>query len=73
MSSLPDFSKIDFDSAAGDSPSAVADWQAAAGERAERRWKTPEGIEVEPMYTAETSTILFFFDPRNSCRHGRLV
>ena len=53
MTSLPDFSKIDFDSAGDGSSSATADWQAVAGEPAERRWKTPEGIEVKPMYAAE--------------------
>jgi methylmalonyl-CoA mutase len=53
MSRLPDFSQIDFDAASGGSTSPLADWRLLVGERAEQRWNTPEGIEVDPVYTAE--------------------
>ena len=52
MSSLPDFSTIDFDAPAEGSSSPLADWKALVGEQADRAWKTPEGIEVKPVYTA---------------------
>jgi methylmalonyl-CoA mutase len=53
MSRLPDFSTIEFDALAEGSASPLADWNAAVGERADRRWNTPEGIEVKPVYTAD--------------------
>ncbi len=53
MSRLPDFSTIEFDAPAEGTASPLADWNVAAGERADRRWNTPEGIEVKPVYTAE--------------------
>ena len=53
MSSLPDFSTIDFDAPAEGSSSPLSDWKALVGEQADRAWKTPEGIEVKPVYTAE--------------------
>ena len=53
MSRLPDFSTIDFDATQEGASSSIADWKASAGELAEQRWKTPEGIEVKPVYTAE--------------------
>jgi methylmalonyl-CoA mutase len=53
MSRLPDFSAIDFDAAAERTSSPLADWQALVGAGADQRWKTPEGIEVKPVYTAE--------------------
>lgn len=53
MSRLPDFSTIEFDAPAEGTASPLADWNAAVGERADRRWNTPEGIEVKPVYTAE--------------------
>ena len=52
MSSLPDFSKIDFD-AATCPEGAAADWEAKAGDAAERCWTTPEGIDVKSVYTPE--------------------
>jgi len=52
MSRLPDFSTIDFDAPAEGSSSPLADWKALVGERADQFWKTPEGIEVKPVYTA---------------------
>jgi methylmalonyl-CoA mutase len=52
VSRVPDFSELDFDAVGGDSLS-LADWKALAGEEASRRWKTPEGIAVKPVYTAE--------------------
>ena len=53
MSSLPDFSQIDFDAPSKSSSSPLADWKALAGDRAEQRWSTPEGVEVSPVYTAD--------------------
>ena len=53
MSRLPDFSQIDFDAPLGGSTSPLADWKAFAGGPADQRWNTPEGIEVNPVYTAE--------------------
>jgi methylmalonyl-CoA mutase len=53
MSSLPDFSTVDFDAPAEGSSSPLSDWKALVGEQAARAWKTPEGIEVKPVYTAE--------------------
>ena len=52
MSRLPDFSQLDFDSVGGQSQS-LADWEALAGDAASRRWNTPEGIEVKPVYAAD--------------------
>ena len=52
MSRLPDFSTIDFDAPAEGSSSPLADWKALVGARADQFWKTPEGIEVKPVYTA---------------------
>ena len=52
MSRLPDFSTIDFDAPAEGSSSSLADWKALVGARADQFWKTPEGIEVKPVYTA---------------------
>jgi methylmalonyl-CoA mutase len=53
MRRLPDFSTVDFDAPADGSSSPLADWKALVGERADQSWKTPEGIEVKPVYTAE--------------------
>jgi methylmalonyl-CoA mutase len=53
MSRLPDFSTIEFDAPAEGSSSPLADWKALVGARADQSWKTPEGIEVKPVYTAE--------------------
>ena len=53
MSRLPDFSAIEFDATSEASVPGLADWKALAGSRADERWKTPEGIEVRPVYTAE--------------------
>jgi methylmalonyl-CoA mutase len=53
MSRLPDFSTIDFDAPAEGSSSPLTDWRALVGARADQSWKTPEGIEVKPVYTAE--------------------
>ena len=53
MSRLPDFSTVDFDAPTDGSSSPLADWKALVGERADQSWKTPEGIEVKPVYTAE--------------------
>ncbi len=53
MSRLPDFSQIDFDAVSGGSASPLADWRVLAGARADQRWNTPEGIAVQPVYTAE--------------------
>ena len=53
MSRLPDFSTIEFDAPTEGSSSPLADWKALVGGRADQSWKTPEGIEVKPVYTAE--------------------
>ncbi|MBW1761269.1 MAG: methylmalonyl-CoA mutase [Deltaproteobacteria bacterium] len=53
MSRLPDFSTIDFDAVNESSSSSLADWKALVGGRADQSWKTPEGIEVKPVYTSE--------------------
>ena len=51
MSRLPDFSKLDFDSLGGENPS-LEDWTAVAGDAARARWHTPEGIDIQPTYSA---------------------
>ena len=53
MSRLPDFSTIEFDAPVEGSSSALADWKALVGARADQSWQTPEGIDVKPVYTAE--------------------
>ncbi len=53
MSRLPDFSTVEFDTSPEGTASPLADWQALVGARADHRWRTPEGIEVKPVYTAE--------------------
>ncbi|MDH4282480.1 MAG: methylmalonyl-CoA mutase [Myxococcales bacterium] len=53
MSRLPDFSAIEFDQPSERTTSSLAGWRALVGERADERWKTPEGIDVKPVYTAE--------------------
>ncbi|MBW2210271.1 MAG: methylmalonyl-CoA mutase [Deltaproteobacteria bacterium] len=53
MSRLPDFSTIDFDAVNESSSSSLVDWKALVGGRADQSWKTPEGIEVKPVYTSE--------------------
>ncbi|MGB5696251.1 MAG: methylmalonyl-CoA mutase [Polyangiales bacterium] len=56
MSRLPDFSAIEFDQPSERTTSSLADWRARIGERADERWKTPEGIDVKPVYAAEDLT-----------------
>ena len=53
MSRVPDFSTIDFDATQEGGRTSISEWRALAGELADQRWKTPEGIEVKPVYTAE--------------------
>ncbi len=53
MSGLPDFSTIDFDDVVFSKDPTIDDWRAAAGEQADRRWRTPEGIDVKPVYGAD--------------------
>jgi len=53
MSRLPDFSEMEFDAVSAGSTSPLADWRLLAAGRADQRWKTPEGIDVNPVYTAE--------------------
>ena len=53
MSRLPDFSAIEFDASAEGTAPSLADWQRLVGGGTAQRWKTPEGIEVKPVYTAE--------------------
>ena len=52
MSKIPDFSGLEFD-AMGGAPQSEADWEALTGVRAKERWKTPEGIDVKPVYTED--------------------
>ncbi len=51
-SRIPDFSRVEPDFRAG-RESAAADRRRAAGAAAEQAWKTPEGISVGPLFTAE--------------------
>jgi methylmalonyl-CoA mutase len=53
MSGLPDFSAIEFDAPIPGSSSALADWKALVGAQGEESWRTPEGIDVKPVYTAD--------------------
>jgi methylmalonyl-CoA mutase len=53
MSRFPDFSKVELDTPGAGSKPSLADWKVLAGERADRPWRTPEGIEVKAVYTAE--------------------
>jgi len=53
MSQFPDFSKLDFDAAGSTDTAAAADWRALAGGQADALWKTPEGIGVKPVYSAD--------------------
>ena len=53
MSQLPDFSTVEFDAPVAGTASPLADWKALVGPRGDERWKTPEGIDVKPMYTAQ--------------------
>jgi methylmalonyl-CoA mutase len=53
MSRLPDFSQIELEALDAGPRSSVADWRAIAGDCAEAAWETPEGIEVEPLYTED--------------------
>ena len=52
MSRVPDFSQMDFDAVSAPAQS-LADWRAKAGEGADLAWQTPEGIGVQPTYTAD--------------------
>ncbi len=51
MASIPNFLRLDFDTV-GTSTGAIEDWQQLAGESAGRSWKSPEGIQQWPLYTA---------------------
>ncbi len=51
MSKLPDFGTIALESLTATQASSVRDWVEQAGDRAEHEWKTPEGIDVKPVYS----------------------
>ncbi len=51
MSKLPDFSTIALESLTAAQASSMRDWVEQAGDRAEHEWKTPEGIDVKPVYS----------------------
>ncbi|MBW2713324.1 MAG: methylmalonyl-CoA mutase, partial [Deltaproteobacteria bacterium] len=56
MSSIPDFSSVDFDSSA-EAQGSLKEWQQRLAENSarsaeERVWETPENIPVGPLYTA---------------------
>ena len=53
MSRLPDFSEMEFDAVSAGSTSPLADWRVLAAGRADQRWNTPEGIDVNPVYALE--------------------
>jgi methylmalonyl-CoA mutase len=53
MSRFPDFSKVELDALGPGTEPSLADWRVLAGERAHRPWRTPEGVEVKPVYTAD--------------------
>ncbi|MFW2388930.1 MAG: methylmalonyl-CoA mutase [Polyangiales bacterium] len=53
MSGLPDFSTIDFDATDESRATSLDEWKALAGDGAKGRWTTPEGIDVNPVYTAD--------------------
>ena len=55
MAKIPDFSKIQFDATAP-SESTLTDWQQrATSEKSDEStlWKTPEDINIKPLYTSE--------------------
>jgi methylmalonyl-CoA mutase len=48
-----DFAELDFDAPELAVTAARDDWEAAAGDEAQhRRWSTPEGLEIDPLYTS---------------------
>lgn len=52
MSSLLDFSTLDFDAPeATPTPGSSEDWRAEAGDAANALWETPEGIPVKRLFT----------------------
>ncbi len=51
MSKLPDFGTIALESLTAAQASSMRDWVEQAGDRAEHEWKTPEGIDVKPVYS----------------------
>ncbi|MGB5811865.1 MAG: methylmalonyl-CoA mutase, partial [Polyangiales bacterium] len=53
MSTLPDFTKIEWGAPNGAELPSAADWKKLAGDAAEARWETPEGIGVKPVYTED--------------------
>ncbi len=53
MTQLPDYSRLDFDDDGAQRTSTLQDWKALAGKAGERRWSTPEGIDVKATYTED--------------------
>ncbi len=62
MSKLPDFTKIAFDSpeTGAGKESTLVDWLSIAGEQ--DIWRTPEGIELKPLYTEEDLEVVDHLD-----------
>ena len=63
MSAIPDFTTISLDGAANAAPN-LDQWTRAieALPEDERTWRTPEGIDVKPLYTAADTEGLDFLD-----------
>ena len=67
MSKLPDFSKLPLNSAAAPDETALGDWQNAAKSAQDSASgaglrHTPEGIDVQPLYTAKDRDALPYLD-----------
>ena len=62
MSKLPDFTKIAFDSpeTGAGKESTLVDWLSIAGEQ--DIWRTPEGIDLKPLYTEEDLEVVDHLD-----------
>ncbi len=58
---FPDFTKLTLGPAAGETPD-LAGWAVQAGEGAASPWRTPEGLDVKPLYTSADTKGLDFLD-----------
>ncbi|TNF74273.1 MAG: methylmalonyl-CoA mutase, partial [Acidobacteria bacterium] len=52
MSRIPDFSGIGFDELGATAPAGLEQWQKAASDVGRQQMATPEGIGLQPLYTA---------------------